>query len=204
MMTVELFVSDDTLTADRKQALAERILRDLTTEPGAPESVLAKARELTHVLVRGAEAWATGGPDQLTAPRYLVRLTVPGAWANNSDFGGHVIPLITKAIAESETDPHRLTSAPHCVVQIVGLREHNLGTFGRTLTVTEITKLMTDDYRASGDHPDAPDGYAIDPVCGMTVELSTARFTLTHDGTDYAFCAPVCRKVFAEEHAVAL
>lgn len=204
MMTVELFVSDGTLTTDRKRALADRILRDLTTEPGAPESVLAKARELTHVLVRSPDVWATGGPDQVTAPRYLVRLTVPGAWANNGDFGGHVIPLITKAIAESETDQHRLTLDPHCVVQIVGLREHNLGAFGRTLTITEITKLMTEDYRASGEHAEAPEGYAIDPICGMTVELSTARFTLTHDGTDYAFCAPVCRKVFAEEHAVPL
>ncbi|WP_040783033.1 YHS domain-containing protein [Nocardia pneumoniae] len=204
MMTVELFVSDDTLTADRKRELAERILRDLTTEPGAPESVLAKARELTHVLVRSPEVWATGGTDPKTAPRYLARLTVPGAWAGNSEFGNHVIPLITDAIAEFESDPHRLTRDPHCVVQIVGLREHNVGTFGRPLTITEITKLMTDEYRASGEHAQAPEGYAIDPVCGMTVELSTARFTLTHDGTDYAFCAPVCRKVFAEEHAVPL
>ncbi|MEU2122529.1 hypothetical protein [Nocardia niwae] len=25
---------------------------------------------------------------------------------------------------------------------------------------------------------------------------SDVRFTLTHDGIDYAFCAPACRKVF--------
>lgn len=204
MMTVELFVSDNALTPDRKCALADRILRDLTTEPAAPDSVLAKARELTHVLVRDAEVWATGGPALEDAPRYLARLTVPGSWANNSEFGGHVIPLITRAIAESEAEPGRLTRDPHCVVQIVGLRENNLGAFGRTLTATEITKLMTEDYRTSGDRAEAPEGYAIDPICGMTVEVSTARFTLTHDGTDYAFCAPVCRKIFAEEHAVPL
>ncbi|MGK8487359.1 ATPase [Nocardia asiatica] len=204
MMTVELFVSDETLTADRKRALAQRILRDLTTEPGAPEAVLAKARELTHVLVRDADAWATGGPALDDAPRYLARLTVPGSWANNAEFGGHVIPLITKAIADSEPDPDRLTRDPHCVVQIVGLRENNLGTFGHTLTATEITKLMTEDYRASATHAEPPEGHAIDPICGMTVDLSTARFTLTHEGTSYAFCAPVCRKVFAEDHALPL
>ncbi|WP_327110279.1 ATPase [Nocardia sp. NBC_01730] len=198
-MTVELFVSDESLIADRKRALAEHILRKLTTEPASPQSVLAKARELTHVLVRTPEVWATGGA---AAPRYLVRLTVPGSWSNNSEFGDHVIPLITKAIAESETDQDRLTRDPHCVIQIVGLREHNLGALGRKLTTTEITKIMTQEYRESGDHAEAPEGYAVDPVCGMTVELSTARFTLTHDGTDYAFCAPVCRKVFAEEHVV--
>ncbi|MEV6321054.1 ATPase [Nocardia sp. NPDC051787] len=204
MMTVELFVSDDTLTAERKRSLAEGILRNLTTEPGAPDSVLAKAREMTHVLVRSPEVWATGGSDLATEPRYLARLTVPGAWAGNSEFGNHVIPLITNAIAESETDPHRLTREPHCVVQIVGLREHNVGTFGRPLSITQITELMTEEYRASGERAEAPEGYALDPICGMTVELSTARFTLTHDGTDYAFCAPVCRKIFAEERAVPL
>ncbi|WP_174184986.1 YHS domain-containing protein [Nocardia barduliensis] len=204
MMTVELFVSDYTLTADRKRALAERILRDLTTEPEAPDSVLEKARELTHVLVRDADAWATGGPALNDAPRYLARLTVPGSWANNAQFGGHVIPLITKAVAGSEPDPDRLTRDPHCVVQIIGLRENNLGTLGHPLTATEITKLMTEDYRASGTHAEPPEGHAIDPVCGMTVDLATARFTLTHDGTRYAFCAPVCRKVFAEDHALPL
>jgi YHS domain-containing protein len=200
MMTVELFVSDDALTADRKRALAERILLDLTTEPGAPDAVLSKARELTHVLVRGTDAWATGGPAHSDAPRYLARLTVPGSWANNSEFAGHVIPLITNAIAGSEADTHRLTRDPHCVVQIIGLRENNIGTLGGPLTATEITKLMTEDYRTSAEPAEAPDGYAIDPVCGMTVDLSTARYTLTHEGTTYAFCAPVCRKVFAEDH----
>ncbi|MBF6476261.1 MULTISPECIES: YHS domain-containing protein [Nocardia] len=204
MMTVELFVSDPALTADRKRALAERILRVLTTEPSAPDSVMSKARELTHVLVRDADVWATGGPALDDAPRYLARLTVPGSWANNTEFGGHVIPLITEAVGGTEPDPDRLTRDPHCVVQIIGLRENNLGTFGHTLTATEITKLMTEDYRASGTHTDAPEGHAIDPVCGMTVDLSTARFTLTHNGTHYAFCAPVCRKVFAEDHAVPL
>lgn len=42
-----------------------------------------------------------------------------------------------------------------------------------------------------------------DPVCGMAVEWATARFTLTHDGVDHAFCAPSCRKVFAEDNATA-
>ncbi|MCP2316610.1 YHS domain-containing protein [Nocardia amikacinitolerans] len=199
MMTIELFVSAGVLDVERKQALAERILHALTTEDSAPDAVLNKARELTHVLVREPEVWATGGP---AAPRYLVRLTVPGAWSNNPHFAEHVVPMITEAIAATEPDPERLTREPHCVVQIVGLREHGLATLGRTLTTTEITKLMTDDYRSSGETRRAPDGFVIDPVCGMTVELATADFTLTHNGIDYAFCAPVCRKVFAEEHAI--
>ncbi|QBS41521.1 YHS domain-containing protein [Nocardia sp. CS682] len=204
MMTVELFVADEQLTTDRQQELAERILHDLTTEPAAPDSVMAKARELTHVLVRTPETWVTGGPSIADAPRYLVRLTVPSAWSNTSEFGDHVIPLITRAIAETEADPTRLTRDPHCLVQIIGLREHNIGTLGRKTTISDITKLMTDDYRATATPAEAPEGHVIDPVCGMPVKLATTRITLTHNGTDYAFCAPVCRKVFAEDNAIDL
>ncbi|WP_107659409.1 YHS domain-containing protein [Nocardia suismassiliense] len=204
MMTVELFVADEQLSTERKHQLAERILRDLTTEPAAPDSVMAKARELTHVLVRTPENWATGGPSIAGAPRYLVRLTVPSAWSNTSEFGDHIIPLITRAIADTEPDPTRLTRDPHCLVQIIGLREHNIGPLGRKTTISDITKLMTDDYRATATPAEAPEGHAIDPVCGMPVELATAHITLTHNGTDYAFCAPVCRKVFADEHLISV
>ncbi len=29
---------------------------------------------------------------------------------------------------------------------------------------------------------------AIDPVCGMTVEIETAKFSHEHEGTTYYFC----------------
>ncbi|MGY2126077.1 anthrone oxygenase family protein [Nocardia gipuzkoensis] len=38
-------------------------------------------------------------------------------------------------------------------------------------------------------------------ACALMAFLLVA---LTHKGTHYAFCAPVCRKVFAEDHAVPL
>lgn len=195
MMTIEVF-TDRPLP--NKRELADRLLNGVIAEEGAPESVLAAARALTHVLVHEPAAWATGGAD---APRYVVRLTVPGSW-NNNQFGEHVIPRITDVIASFEDDPARLRREPHCVVQVVGLREHSVGTLGRVTTSTEITKLMTEGYRSSDDHREVPEGSVIDPVCGMTVDLATATITLTHEGTTYGFCAPVCRKVFAEEHAI--
>ena len=88
-------------------------------------------------------------------------------------------------------------------MQIVGLREHCVGVMGRAVTSTEITRLMTRGFRDAGEVPDAPEGFAIDPVCGMRVESATSRFTLRHDGVDYTFCAPSCRKVFAEDLGVA-
>jgi YHS domain-containing protein len=203
MMTVEVFVVGRRLGTDEERELADRVLQALTTEESAPDAVMDSARELAHVLVGQPRTWATGGPPPETAPRYLVRLTVPQAWSNDGRFADHVVPLITEAIAGTEPDPGRLGREPHCVVQIVGLREHCVGTLGRAVTSTEITRLMTRGFRESGDRPDAPEGSTIDPVCGMPVEWAGARFTLTHDGVEHAFCAPSCRKVFAEDAGLA-
>ena len=42
---------------------------------------------------------------------------------------------------------------------------------------------------------------AIDPVCGMTVDVATARFTVEHDGKTFYFCAPGCAAAFQREPA---
>jgi xanthine dehydrogenase accessory factor len=36
----------------------------------------------------------------------------------------------------------------------------------------------------------------VDPVCGMIVEISTARHRSTLDGQDYYFCCPACKRLF--------
>lgn|SRR5579859_5182975 len=37
---------------------------------------------------------------------------------------------------------------------------------------------------------------AIDPICGMEVDIATARWTAERDGQTYYFCAPGCRRTF--------
>jgi xanthine dehydrogenase accessory factor len=37
---------------------------------------------------------------------------------------------------------------------------------------------------------------ALDPVCGMIVEIDTARHRSTLDGRDYYFCCPACKRLF--------
>jgi xanthine dehydrogenase accessory factor len=37
---------------------------------------------------------------------------------------------------------------------------------------------------------------AIDPICGMEVEIATAKWTAEKDGQTYYFCAPGCRRAF--------
>jgi len=40
---------------------------------------------------------------------------------------------------------------------------------------------------------------AIDPVCGMTVEIATAHFTSEYNGKTYYFCAAGCKRSFDRE-----
>jgi xanthine dehydrogenase accessory factor len=40
---------------------------------------------------------------------------------------------------------------------------------------------------------------AIDPVCGMAVEIATARWTHDYQGRTYYFCAPGCKRSFAKD-----
>jgi YHS domain-containing protein len=40
---------------------------------------------------------------------------------------------------------------------------------------------------------------AIDPICKMTVDEKTAKFTSEYKGKKYYFCAPGCKKAFDSE-----
>jgi xanthine dehydrogenase accessory factor len=42
---------------------------------------------------------------------------------------------------------------------------------------------------------------AIDPVCEMTVDVASAKWTSDIDGTTYYFCAPGCKKAFDRDPA---
>ena len=47
----------------------------------------------------------------------------------------------------------------------------------------------------------AEPGSALDPVCGMTVDIATARHTSEHEGETVYFCAAGCRQRFEQEPA---
>ena len=42
---------------------------------------------------------------------------------------------------------------------------------------------------------------AIDPVCGMSVDVAGARFTAEHESVTYFFCCPGCRRAFQKTPA---
>jgi Cu+-exporting ATPase len=37
---------------------------------------------------------------------------------------------------------------------------------------------------------------AVDPICGMTVDIATARYTSERDGQTYYFCGAGCKVAF--------
>jgi len=45
----------------------------------------------------------------------------------------------------------------------------------------------------------SPATEALDPVCGMTVEIATAHFTSEYNGRTYYFCASGCKRSFDKE-----
>lgn len=53
-----------------------------------------------------------------------------------------------------------------------------------------------------GGDGEVPAGKALDPVCGMTVDIETATgkgLTYSYKGRDYYFCGKGCRLDFEEE-----
>lgn len=205
MMFVEVFVPAGRLGTDQREVLGKRLAAELFGAEDAPEAVMAGAKRLTQIVVHEPATWIVGEDVVDDGSRYLVRVTVPGAW-NNKDMGGYLIPPITKALAAVDPDPDRLWQEPVAWVQIIGLKEGSLGAAGQALSITDITRMITQDYRDSAEAGAtvAAPGTAIDPICGMTVDLEDdAAITADVDGTTYGFCSAVCKKVFVEDHAEA-
>jgi YHS domain-containing protein len=46
---------------------------------------------------------------------------------------------------------------------------------------------------------ETPPGTAIDPVCGMRVDMATAQHTSDYQGTTYYFCAKGCKLDFEDD-----
>ncbi|MGH3698312.1 MAG: XdhC family protein [Pseudonocardiaceae bacterium] len=65
--------------------------------------------------------------------------------------------------------------------------------------LAELVQLRAAGELGKGVRPELPEREiveAIDPVCGMTVEMTSARHKVEHDGTMYYFCCAGCVKAF--------
>ncbi len=67
--------------------------------------------------------------------------------------------------------------------------------------LAEIVKEKAEGWLGSGAPTAEPKHEEIDPVCGMTVDVATARYRTTHESRTYYFCAASCLKRFEEDPA---
>ena len=56
---------------------------------------------------------------------------------------------------------------------------------------------LVDENETQGDEPGPAE--AIDPVCGMSVEIASARHTSVYHGQSFYFCCPACKREFERE-----
>jgi xanthine dehydrogenase accessory factor len=63
--------------------------------------------------------------------------------------------------------------------------------------LAELVQLRASGSLGAADEPAVEaSAEAIDPVCGMTVEIATARWSSEYEGSMYYFCAAGCQKAF--------
>ncbi len=68
--------------------------------------------------------------------------------------------------------------------------------------LAELVQLRAAGALPGGPHAVAPARHeALDPVCGMTVDIASARYVATHAGRTYYFCSAGCRERFAASPA---
>jgi xanthine dehydrogenase accessory factor len=58
------------------------------------------------------------------------------------------------------------------------------------------SEAMPQEEQAQDTHPGQESNTALDPVCGMMVEIATARHHSVLDGQDFYFCCPACKRLF--------
>jgi len=82
----------------------------------------------------------------------------------------------------------------------------DLGRTGhREIAVAVLAELVAlrsaGEFRVPVPQASEPAVEAVDPVCGMTVEVATARWYTEHDGQTWYFCAPGCQRRFEADPA---
>lgn len=204
MFTIELFVPPGALTPQRRAQLAEQLATTaVVTEDMAAAETVEATRVATDVIIHEPATWFVGrrqlGTDR--PPRYLVRVSVPGAW--RKELSEHLTTQITQALAELDEDPDRLYREPDAIVQVVGIPEGGYGLFGRVFGSNELGDLHSTPFREArhaGTAQQPPPGMVIDPACGAVMSLDAEEtVALELDGVTYGFCCTHCRDTFTAE-----
>lgn len=150
-------------------------------------------------------------PASLTARNYVIIATM-----NTYDEEAAQVALESEASFVGVVASQKRMAALRDTLRERGVAEERLarlqrpkGLAGPALGPSEIAfSVMADLLDARGrrvgmDLEQAPSARAeaIDPICGMTVEIATARYTSQRDGETFYFCCAGCKKTFERESA---
>lgn len=69
--------------------------------------------------------------------------------------------------------------------------------------MAELIEMRRQRVGLAGDVTPPQRAEAIDPICGMTVDIATARYTTTRDDQTYYFCCAGCKQTFDAAPAAA-
>lgn len=64
------------------------------------------------------------------------------------------------------------------------------------IALSILAELVSVQRQSEASVAEEPSGFTTDPVCGMTVEMKTARYTVEERGTTYYFCGSGCKEHF--------
>ena len=193
MMLLEVLATPGAVEGQRRVELGERLLTELTAHDDIPPDLHAASQALWHVVLDEPRVWVTrgGAVTPHERPTYFARLSVPtGSHPLTAEMRDDYISRITRALGDANV-----------VVHITELPDGSFGMAGRAMTIADIVELVTGGRQAAGAAPvEAGAEVAIDPVCGMTVDLTADPVLLTVDQATWAFCADACRQAFAARH----
>jgi YHS domain-containing protein len=207
MILLEILATPGALTRQQRDQLGERLLAELTNHDGMPPDMQTASQALWHVLVSEPHTWVTRGGANTPheRPKYFVRLTVPsGSHPLTHEVRDDYISRIS-AVLSAPTPHGDVHGQADVVVHIIELPDGSFGTFGRAMTTADVVELITAGRSAAGAAPVETGAHtAVDPVCGMTVDLTAADpVLLAVDGSRWAFCGKACRDVFAARRRAA-
>jgi xanthine dehydrogenase accessory factor len=99
---------------------------------------------------------------------------------------------IAAALERRGVDPDRVAAVRAPAGLDLGARTPGEVAISIVAEIVEATAAQ----RASSEPIETTVRVGVDPVCGMEVELETARYRSEHDGRTYVFCCAGCRDAF--------
>jgi xanthine dehydrogenase accessory factor len=116
-------------------------------------------------------------------PAYL------GVVASRTRFGELRASLLGRGISSEPLDRIRNPAGLD-----IGARQPEEVALSILAEIVQLARTYAAEEPAPPPLPEANE--AIDPVCGMTVVIATARHRVEHGGRTYVFCNPRCREKF--------